>query len=280
LNGLFCLTLATIWMMVEAGSDFFPLSYPFFALGAGWLAWVRKDSVLLFMGSLAGVITWLNLFIAWIEGDLQKFRLVIDQIPISIGMGFLLSGLAWWLMRRSDNALRDYGQVVHLWLLRGTVVVLLLLSFEDSWSELAREEYTFGYFAPLFVLLSGAVGCTLARPSGAKALSPLLAYIAYFFLAFLWIQLGNVQADWLAAVTNIMLVVTGVWLIRRGIDDAVTQFFYTGVGVLLLTALLRYFDLIGDYIGGAVLFIIAAAVLFGAARYWRSRIMQKEAGHV
>ena len=79
-----------------------------------------------------------------------------------------------------------------------------------------------------------------------------------------------------AIATNLMLVVTGVWLIRRGIDDAITHFFYTGVGVLLLTALLRYFDLIGDYIGGAILFMIAATVLFGAARYWRSHMVQKE----
>lgn len=280
LNALFCLALATIWMMVEAGSDFFPLSYPLFALAAGWLAWVRRDSALLLMGSLAGIIIWLNLFIAWIEGDLQKFRLVIDQIPANIGMGFVLSGLAWWLMRRSDNALRDYGQVVHLWLLRGAIAALLLLSFEDTWRELAREQYILGLLAPLFVMLSGAVGFALARPSGAKAFMPLFANSTYFFLAFLWIHLGNVHADWLAAATNLMLVITGVWLIRRGIDDAVTQFFYTGVGVLLLTALLRYFDLIGDYIGGAVLFMIAAAVLFGAARYWRARMMEQEVDDV
>ena len=77
-----------------------------------------------------------------------------------------------------------------------------------------------------------------------------------------------------------MLVVTGIWLIRRGIDDAATHFFYTGVGVLLLTALARYFDLIGDYIGGAVLFAVAAAVLYGAARYWRIRQVQEDANHV
>ena len=77
-----------------------------------------------------------------------------------------------------------------------------------------------------------------------------------------------------------MLLFTGIWLIRRGIDDATTHFFYTGVVILLLTALFRYFDLIGDYIGGAVLFIVAAFVLFGAARYWQSRGLQKEADDV
>ena len=32
----------------------------------------------------------------------------------------------------------------------------------------------------------------------------------------------------------------------------------------------------GDYIGGAILFMVAATVLFGAARYWRSHGQKKE----
>jgi hypothetical protein len=37
---------------------------------------------------------------------------------------------------------------------------------------------------------------------------------------------------------------------------------------------MRYFDLIGDYIGGALLFALAAGILFGAARYWRARMKE------
>ena len=38
---------------------------------------------------------------------------------------------------------------------------------------------------------------------------------------------------------------------------------------ILLIALVRYIDLIGDYIGGAILFIVIAAVLLGAAKFWK-----------
>jgi uncharacterized membrane protein len=280
LNALFCLVLATIWMIVETGTDFFPATYPLFALAGIWLAWVRKDSALLFLGGLVGVVIWFNLLLAWIGGDWHKFEVIIDQIPASITLGLLLTGFAWWLMRRPENRLRDYGQVLHLWLLRGAIIVLLILSFDDIWRVLAREDYLFGIFAPLLLVFGGAAGFYLARPSGGSASGPLLTNAMFFSLAFFWIHLGNVNDDWLAIATNLMLVITGIWLIRRGIDDAITHFFYTGVGVLLLTALLRYFDLIGDYIGGAILFMIAASVLFGAARYWRSRILQQEAAHV
>lgn len=279
LNGLLCLALATIWLLVEASSDFFPALYPLFALAGLWLALVRKDSMLLFLGGIAGLVTWINLLLAWTGGHRYTFEAIIDQIPATISLGLLLTGAAWGLMRNSDARLRDYGQVLYLWLLRGGIMVLLILSFDDAWRELAGEVFRFGIFAPLFLVAGGAGGFFLARPSGASATGPLLTNALFFFLAFLWLHLGKINDDLLAVAANLMLLVSGIWLIRRGIDDAITHLFYTGVGVLLLTALLRYFDLIGDYIGGAILFLIAAAVLFGAARYWRARMLRREVVH-
>ena len=57
-------------------------------------------------------------------------------------------------------------------------------------------------------------------------------------------------------------------------QDALTHYFYTGVVLVLMTALLRYFDLIGDYIGGAVLFFVCSAILFAAARFWRRHMLR------
>jgi hypothetical protein len=190
-------------------------------------------------------------------------------------MGILLTGFSWWLMRHLDSWARNYGEVLHLWLLRGGILLLLVLSFQNVWLRIAEENYLFGLITPLALLGSGMVSFFLARPSGSKAFGPLLLNTLFFFLGFFWVHLGRVDEGWLAIATNLMLLITGLWLIRRGIEDAITQFFYAGIGVLLITALLRYIDLIGDYIGGALLFIVAALILFGAARYWRSQKMQK-----
>jgi len=271
-----CLGLATIWALVESNTGFFPASYPLF-LGAGiWLAWVRKDSALLFMGGLVGLIYWFNLLFAWIGGDWYEFEIVMDQLPATVSFGLLLTGFSWWLRRHPDSRLQNYGQVLHRWLMRAGIILLLVLSFDDAWRELAGEDYTFGLATPLFLLSGSVAGFIFARPSGVSASGPIFTNGLFFFLGFLWVYMGSDGGGFLAIATNMMLVVTGIWLIRRGIDDAVTHFFYTGVGVLLLTALLRYLDLIGDYIGGAVLFMAAAVVLFGAARYWRSRILLEE----
>ena len=272
-----CLVLATIWALAESSTLFFPTSYPLFMLAGIWLACVRKDSALLFLGGITGLLYWFNLFLAWIAGDWNTFAEVfIDQMVLTIALGLLLAGTAWWFMRHSEQRLQHYGQILHLWVLRCGIIILLILSFKNVWHDLAEKGYLFGFFTPLALVLGGTAGYFLARPSGGKASLPILINGLFYSGIFSWIYWGPNPENLPAVVTNLMLLFTGIWLIRRGIDDAITHFFYTGVVVLLLTALLRYFDLIGDYIGGAVLFMVAAIILFGAARYWRSQGLQKE----
>lgn len=66
-----------------------------------------------------------------------------------------------------------------------------------------------------------------------------------------------------------MLIAVGIWLIIRGIHSGISHYFFLGVTAILLTAFMRYIDLIGDYIGGAVLFMVFAVLLLGAAKYWK-----------
>ncbi|WP_188746059.1 DUF2157 domain-containing protein [Marinobacterium zhoushanense] len=273
------LTLATLWMFSEAKTGFFPASYPLFALACLWLVWTQKHSALIFLAALAGLVAWINLLLAWGAGDWYRYDAFADQVPLTVALGLVLAGAAWWLMRSSEPLIRDYGQLLHLYLLRGAILTLLILSYTGFWRDLLRGDYLLGVFNPLLLALATMAGLALARPSGRNASGPLLVNGAFFTLAALCVQQQWLDPLSLAVATNLMLVVTGIWLIRRGVEDAVTHFFYTGVGVLLLTALLRYFDLIGDYIGGALLFLVAAGVLFGAARFWRGRLNQ-EADHV
>ncbi len=286
LIALQALALATVWLSTEAQTGFFPASYPLFALASLWLVWQHKHSALIFLAALAGLVAWLNLLLSWAAGDWLRYDAFVDQLPLTVALGLAMAGLAWWLMRRdypqgdeSRPLQRDYGQLLHLYLLRGAILTLLILSYSEFWQELLRSDYLLGIFNPLLLALATLVGFALARPSGPGASGPLLLNGAFFTLAALCVQQHWLSAGSLAVATNLVLILTGIWLIRRGVDDAVTHFFYTGIGVLLLTALLRYFDLIGDYIGGAVLFLVAALVLLGAARYWRSRTLAGAMGN-
>ena len=69
-------------------------------------------------------------------------------------------------------------------------------------------------------------------------------------------------------IYNVVLIACGIWLIREGVEEGISQFFFLGVFTILLTAFMRYIDLVGDYVGGSLLFLGMAVVLIGAARFW------------
>jgi len=84
-----------------------------------------------------------------------------------------------------------------------------------------------------------------------------------------------IHAVYFQVVYNLMLIATGIWLIIRAIQDGISHYFFLGVATVLLTAFMRYVDLIGDYIGGAAIFMVFAVVLLGSARYWKRRLSRE-----
>ena len=86
----------------------------------------------------------------------------------------------------------------------------------------------------------------------------------------------------MAILVNLFLLAVGVRFIMRGLEIRNGQMFYSGVLLLLLLALMRYLNLIGDYLGSALLFMVAGGILFGAARYWKTtadRQLEREVHH-
>lgn len=269
LLGLLCFTLASIWAIVETGEDFFPTLYPLFAIVMLWLTLFQKSSRFLFLVSIAGLIVWFNLALAWLMGSGVHFDPFEEQLPFSLSIGILLNGVAWWLMRTNKHDWREYGLVTHIWLLRASIITLLILSFEGAWEDYSSGFDWLSMSGIAAVFLCGGLSWFLSRKSGLYASTPAILMSSYFGCCFLLLTAMDSMAFVTAIATNLILVLMGILLIRRGIDQNQTHYFYTGLVTLLLTAFLRYFDLIGDYIGGALLFMVAAAILMAAAKYWK-----------
>jgi hypothetical protein len=107
----------------------------------------------------------------------------------------------------------------------------------------------------------------------AEKLKTLIPIIAFSTLSMIAVVLFNVPAGaiYFQVIYNIALVGTGIWLIVRGIQSGISHYFFLGIATILLTAFMRYVDLIGEYVGGAILFIVLAVLLLGAARYWKAQ---------
>ena len=87
---------------------------------------------------------------------------------------------------------------------------------------------------------------------------------------------GLVNVAWVFVVAvNLLALLSAIVLIQEGLKRGLTQYFYSGIVLILLLALMRYLDLFGDYLGAAAMFLVAAAVLYGAARFWRRQQNQE-----
>ena len=68
-----------------------------------------------------------------------------------------------------------------------------------------------------------------------------------------------------AVAVNLLALLSAIVLIQEGLRRGLSQFFYSGIALVLALAVMRYLDLFGDYLGAAAMFLVAAAVLYGAA---------------
>jgi hypothetical protein len=153
------------------------------------------------------------------------------------------------------------------------VITLLVLSFEEPWRQLLNAEWKQPELTIAVVIGVPALSLAMVHQSHGR-----LAPLAVLVLCFVVSQLAAVYVnftglDYLSIYfqicENIVLIAFGIWLIIRGIRDGLTHYFYLGVLTILMAGLLRYIDLVGDYVGASILFMIFAVLLLVSARYWK-----------
>jgi len=134
------------------------------------------------------------------------------------------------------------------------------------------------YKVSMTVLLLALSAASLVLAFHARKIVPVSVMVLLLLLSQTMVMALS-SADYaihLQIIYNLMLISAGVWLILKGIQDGISHYFFLGVTSILLMAFMRYVDLIGDYIGGAVIFLVFAAVLLGAAKYWKKHLSTEE----
>lgn len=282
--------LSVLWMWVEAQVGFFPSAYPIFLAGMFWFVFKQRRSTVIFLLAVIGVMFWLELLLAWWRGGLYRFDGSVIHILFS-GCLLLVAHTLFRVMELGKNQpdFANYGFVARLWVIRSGLFALLVLGFHEPWEELLRNPWETGAsIAMLAVTLcvQGAlVFWSVRRQLGQISLFDALKIHAssgvfYILFAVAAMLVSSPHDSFeetsilLQILSNLVAVLAGIWLILRALQETLTHYFYTGIMMLILTALFRYFDLVGDYIGGAMLFFVCAALLFGAARLWRRRTVR------
>lgn len=270
-------SLATLWFFAEARYGM-PWSYPLFLLALTWQLWRGMPSRVMGAALIWGTTLWLHcfynvshsFFLAESLGRYDVLDVTRGHLVVDVALGLLIYGFSQVLATRGSTWWRDTATIINLWMLRGALLLLLLFSYQGMWDEVTRrlDRYSdaFWYLLATDVLLI-ALAPFISLPRQISVGLAALTVNGLLFSAWLW-PLDNIEMV-LAIATNLILLASGIRLILRGVEIHAGYLFYTGVMVILLQAVLRYLDVMGDYITSAILFFVAGGILLLAARFWR-----------
>ncbi len=269
---LFSCVLALIWFWIEFGMGYFPALMPIFIIAGIYVLYYAKTSYLLFLAVVVSIALWLESLVTQGHGvNRYGFDLSLEHFVVAVAMTILGYAVAEWMYSRNSARSRDYATILSLWSLRLGLLLMFILSFADPWREIMRDNWRYWDSMLMIVvpLLIAAVGFGYYAGRLRIVLPAVLLSSGVFSAVLLTGERD--QAVVYQIIVNLCLIVAGILLIVRGTRSDTSHYYFMGVGTIVITALLRYFDLIGDFIGGAILFAVMAAIMLAAARFWRAR---------
>lgn len=268
---LFSCILGLIWFWVEFGLGYYPWLFPVFIVAGLWTLITGRTSLSLFLTVAASITIWVE---SLINREARWFEVDNEHLVIAASLAIFAYALSHWLVEQRSAKTSDYGTVLSIWSLRLGLLMMFIMSFSEPWHDVLHESWSYLPSMVTLYLLLMAGTLWLAWQSNRLVLFAGIVALASTVLVGVInfpAQLGEVQ---LQVVCNLCLIATGILLIIRGTRSDTSHYFFLGVVTILATAFLRYMDLIGDYVGGALLFAVIAAVLLAAARFWEHRESQ------
>lgn len=261
--------ISVIWLFSE-GAFTPPWAMLIFLAGGLWSA-VRMHSSGLVFVVIAAAVSWLNVMLAWAYG-MGRADVEAGHVMLNVGLLALLYALSKRLLQQAPLYLQRTGSLIGLWSLRGFLLLILPFTFSDFAEGFLRELHGYSDLG-LWSGLGASLIAALLLIGNREPLSPARAVVfALPLLLLIAHGVNPVSAGGVVAIImNVAVLVSAILLIQQGLRDGQSHQFYSGVGLLTLLAFIRYFDLFGDYLGSAAMFLAAAGVLYASARFWRRR---------
>lgn len=268
---LFSCLLALVWFFTELSLGFFPALMPVFIAAAVYVLIKGKQSALLFMTTAGSIGLWGEALLAKVwGGERHAFDVHAEHLFVSVALFIFAYAFSLWLNSRESGKAKDYGVILSLWALRFGLVLMFVMCFLEPWQELIEAEWN--HLSSMAGIVAVLMGVALWIGWKVGRLQVLLAIVIFASLSMLAVVFSFYDefAIYFQVVYNLVLVGSSIFLIMHGLDAGISHYFFLGVAMILLVALMRYIDLVGEYIGGAALFMALAALLLGSARYWKT----------
>ncbi len=270
------MVLSGIWFFMQVELGFYPALFPLFILGGMVVLYSGKPSMTLFLMVVAGTGFWVEWSLAELWRDGRWYDFHAEHIFVSVSLFIFAYTFSLWLNQKKTVAAKDYGALLAVWSLRFGLIFMMVMSFKEPWEELLTAKFDHTLSMGIIVVGVSIASCWLANAVGkVQSVFYLMAFYLVSVLS-LFVSNDSLHAVYFQISYNVVLIGTGIWLIVRGINKGISHYFFLGIATILITAFMRYADLIGDYIGGAILFMVFAVLLLGAAKYWKKHHALKE----
>ena len=256
-------------------------NYPYFYILVialiGYISSTCKQNSLHFIAWFSSFILWINLTLAHIWKDFNSFKPRQENLILNYALCIFIFGMSKKLVSYDSSTLKDYGTLINTWALRLSLISLIPLTYQEPWRSLIQYDWPHSTSLLFFCILLIAFGLSMSFRSS-SLIKPLYFNGSLLYLCPLALQQrkNKDKAVYFQILTNTFLLTSGIFLIARGVKDAISHYFISGICIIMLLAFLRYFDLIGNYIGGAMLFFFFAIVIFLCASFWKKNFTQKE----
>ncbi len=275
--------LSLIWFILEFNMGYTPFFYLVFSACFFWFCFKEKPSVIVYLVSLAGLVTFLEFVLSNLLYE-NSYRTQWGVAHVFFSLAVLLvliNASKLFDCEKYPNHVIDYALVTRIWAFRLGVVILFVLSFlapvEDLLESASKVKHAIEVIGlvTLLLLVLGYVSRITSKAHGVVALvreSALeLAAGGIFSILCLAIEVvDEKRAIFVALLANLLLLCTGLSILVDGMRTHSGVKFHVGITIILALAICRYFSLIGNYWGGAAMFAVGGLVMFFAARYWRS----------
>ena len=271
--------LSNIWFFIEIDFGVMPWSFLVFVGLALYFIYSLRVSILVFLIAVIGVNMWLAGLAMWwmgrAKGGLES-SFENSVFAMACGIASVMIGI--WMEKGTERETpKIYGSVLRYWGLRGAMILLLVMSFEGPWQSLFEARFSVVRWLWISLVIGlgswlGALGLCLKRGLSRQVLLNFAGSgICVAFWAGAMLTVAYFDGDTLSwqVAGNLLAVVCGITFVIEAVQKTSTSSFYMGIGMLLLLAFFRYFDLVGDYLGTAILFMVCAGILMAAARFWR-----------
>jgi len=274
--------VSSLWVITEASHAHVPYMYIPFALAGFWYCFKIRQSLIIYCITLVTSIYVGEVFISSLVQDYwYRLNFGAENVYFTFSVFIFLFLISHFIMKRSKSCMSlDYAAFTHMWTVRFGVLSLCILSFKEMWRDLihgSADITAVVLLAPIpvitsFILLNKKMLGRLINQGKIKGEECSQLFFAVGFTLLCWIIpiTDRTYALEFQIMTNLVILCTGIYMIRTGIQRHLGSYFFLGVSVIVLLAFLRYVDLIGDYIGGTAVFLVGAGITYMSSRFWVS----------